>query len=337
MVLYLKEIRGVVMSSRLDRSYLENTDKEPLSTPTRSSRNSRLYKEVYGKYGDLDNLPLEDNTDEIDMERLREIISNTGHNDKEEKVTYQSLNVLEERKRKIDEQKVYDINKILEKAKYENNKLKEPVKNGNTLTITRDLLSTLSDCRDLNFKDLHEKQVSAESEPKMIKEELVEAVVAEGIEAVSEVNTTNEDNLSMTRELKFKNLEKEVNEEIASSTTDLSLDLFDDLKPTGNTIVTKPIKEDEVSIVSIKSDMHSGDTSDIDIIKSTVTSTKDSLDSDFFTSSYAFSKSDFNSDDDDFFEEKKGTGIFKIILLFLAIFIFAGVIVYFIGTYGMGM
>lgn len=324
------------MSSRLDRSYLENTDKEPLSAPTRSSRNSRLYKEVYGKYGDLDNLPLDDNTDEIDMERLREIISNTSHNDKEDKATYQSLNILEERKRKIDEQKVYDINKILEKAKYENNKLKDPVNNGDTLTITRDLFSTLSDCRDLNFRDLPKKQVSEEVELKVVSEQIVETVTSESIEESIDVNINSEDNLSMTRELKFKNLEKEVNEEIASSTTELSLDLFDDLKPTGNTIVTKPIKEDEVSIVSIKSDIHSGDTSDIDIIKSTVTSTSNNLDNDFFTSSYAFSKNDFTSDDD-FFEEKKGSGIFKIILLFLAIFVFAGVIVYFVGTYGMGL
>jgi hypothetical protein len=77
--------------------------------------------------------------------------------------------------------------------------------------------------------------------------------------------------------------------------------------------------------------MHSSDTRDIDIIKS-----DKKEDNDFFTSSYEFSKKDFTVDED--FEDLKNKGgITKIILLVLAITVFIGVIVYFIGTYGLGI
>ena len=60
------------MDSRSNRYYTENNDDNIPST--RSSRNKKLYKEVYGRYNDLDNLPLEDNTDEIDMAKLKELV-----------------------------------------------------------------------------------------------------------------------------------------------------------------------------------------------------------------------------------------------------------------------
>ena len=81
-----------------------------------------------------------------------------------------------------------------------------------------------------------------------------------------------------------------------------------------------------------KEDIRSKDTSDIDIIK---TKPQNNMDNDFFTSSYEFSKKDFA--DDDFYYTKKGSAIFKILLLFLAIMIFIGVIIYFISTYGLGV
>ena len=96
------------MDSRSNRYYTENNIN---STPTRSSRNKRLYKEVYGKYNDLENLPLEDNTDEIDMAKLKELV--LSEQKSKSNTIKENLNILEQRKRNIDEQKVYDINKIL--------------------------------------------------------------------------------------------------------------------------------------------------------------------------------------------------------------------------------
>ena len=96
------------MESRAEKYYQEDYNENP--PLSRSSRNSKLYRSVYGKYQDLDNLPIEDNTDEIDMDKLKELVSNM--NNKENKIQHNNynLNILEQRKRNIDEQKVYDIN-----------------------------------------------------------------------------------------------------------------------------------------------------------------------------------------------------------------------------------
>ena len=275
--------------------------------PSRSARNARLYKEVYGKYSDLDHLPLEDNTDEIDMDKLQEILY--GSKAKEQRIEEENqLNVIEQRKRNIDEQRVYDINKILEKAKYENHKLRDNVP---TSKIDTSILSTL-ESRDVS-----------------------EDEVLELSDSYANKKTEDDDNLSMTRELKFKELSLDVNQqsnplmEHVMPDSDLSLDLLQDLKPTENTIITSPIRDTSVSKDIPKLDkieeinFHSGDTRDIDIIKK-------GKDDDFFTSSYEFSDSDFLDG------PVKSNGVFKIVLLILAIIVFAGVIAYFVINYGFG-
>lgn len=295
------------MESRTEKYYNDNSSSYGSS---RSERNERLYKQVYGKYGDLDNLPMDDNTDEIDMERLRELLLNSNKKE-EEKEVRSSLNVLEQRKRNIDEQRVYDINKILERAKNENSKLKDT--STNLYKTNRNILTTLGSSELL---------VNEVKEANMDYKERVSS---------NKALVENEEKLSMTRELKYQNL---MNEE-DNNNSDMSLDLFEDLKPTGNTIVTKPIKEESVEVKQVEGDIHSSDTRDIDIIK---TSPQKQNESDFFTNSYEFSKKDFASDDDDFFDSgSKAGGFFKVLLLILMIIVFAGVIVYFVGTYGMGM
>ena len=306
------------MESRVKKYYAESQEQaiEPSSHSTRSSRNARLYKHVYGKYGDLDNLPIEDNTNEIDMEKLRELVLN-NNSKKEEREIKENLNILEQRKRRIDEQKLYDINKILEKAKYENNKLKEPI--SNITKPQRDILSTLQST-ELSLEEIRKANEKYQEQPNEFYNK----------------TKTPEEELAMTRELKYKNLELEQAPEPPTqnnaNTNSLSFDLFEDLKPTGDTITTKPITSETVSTNLIKSDIHSGDTRDIDIIKNS----PQTMSNDFFTNSYEFSQKDF-ADDDDFFDTPKKGGIFKIILLILAIFIFTGVIIYFVGTYGLGL
>ena len=86
------------------------------------------------------------------MEKLRELVS-INNTAKESEQLKQNLNILEQRKRRIDEQKLYDINKIIEKAKYENNKLKEPKLN--TQKTKRDLLSTLGSA-ELSLEEIEE-------------------------------------------------------------------------------------------------------------------------------------------------------------------------------------
>ena len=275
--------------------------------PTRSARNARLYKEVYGKYDDLNNLPLEDNTDEIDMQKLQELLRKNKQQSSSIEPAKQT-NILEQRKRNIDEQKVYDINKILEKAKYENNKLKNTK---DSKKIDTSILSTLQS-----------REVSVDELNSLYKNNLKQQ--------------QKEEELSMTRELKFKELSKEVDNnplmEHVMPNNDLSLELFENLKPTENTITTKPIKNKQATPENTKNikeeiDVHSGDTRDIDIIK--LPNNNDN-ENDFFTSTYEFSDKDFLDG------TKKSYGILKIILLFLAIVIFAGVIAYFVINYGMG-
>ncbi len=296
------------MASRVDKYYIDNGNSGTLST--RSSRNARLYKEVYGKYDDLDNLPIEDNTDEIDMEKLKELVLSSNREKKVREYNNNSdfSNI---KKRNIDEKRVYDINKMLEKAKYENSKLKDSVTTRN-LKISSDILSTLENS-DITIEDIRK---DAQKYEKKFEDK--------------------DDELSMTRELKFKNLsldniKENSNEFKVMPTNDLSLDLFSDLKPTENTVVTKPISNTN-SINVTKDNFHSSDTSDIDVIK---TQSNKKIDNDFFTSSYEFSKKDFTSDDD-FDEDSKSSGLVKILLLFLFIGVLVGVIIYFIYTYGLG-
>lgn len=304
------------MESRTEKYSKEDSYQQTETNLTRSNRNARLYRQVYGKYEDLDNLPIDDNTDEIDMEKLRELVLNSNQK-QEEKEVRENLNILEQKKRKIDEQRIYDINKILEKAKYENNKLKATTNAINNSKSNRNILSTL-ESTELSLAEI-QKESEKYQQNQNEKENLVE------------------EQLSMTRELKYQSLIQEENKSselpTTSTASDLSLDLFDDLKPTGNTIVTKPIKEDNnLEKKRVREDFHSTDTKDIDIIKPE----QKNIESDFFTSSYEFSKKDFTQDDDFYEAENKG-GICKILLLILAITIFIGVIVYFIGTYGLGI
>ena len=135
------------MDSRSNRYYAES-DNDSIPS-TRSNRNKKLYKEVYGKYNDLDNLPLEDNTDEIDMAKLKELV--LSEKTPKDNIVKENLNIIEQRKRNIDEQKVYDINKILEKAKYENDKLKETTQPAPR--INKQILNTLQST-ELSLEEL---------------------------------------------------------------------------------------------------------------------------------------------------------------------------------------
>ena len=314
------------MSSRME--FCKENDNY-MSQQSRTTKNARLYKEVYGKYEDLDNLPIEDNTDEIDIETLKELISNNHHQDEHQSLR-EELNILDTRKRKIDEQKIYDINKILEKAKNDNNKLKETTVRESI--INKNILSTL-ESKEISLKEIKEASIKYDQAKQEEPKEIINKY-----EENKETITPQEElaELTMTREFRFKELSKEVEKfnsnpliEQVMPNNDLSLDLFEELKPTGNTIVTKPIKEEQ-----IPTNIHSSDTRDIDIIKPASSNLEE-----FFTNSYEFSKKDFAnlSEEDDFFDKKKDNNVFKIILLILAIIAFAGAIVYFIKNYGLGL
>lgn len=291
------------MVSRVDK-YNDSDYSEDTSNQSRLTRNSRLYQEVYDKTGDLKNLPLADNSRDIDITKLKEIISNMDDENKSDISKDYDSSFWENKKRNIDENKIYDINKLLEKAKYENGKLKET--HSDLLKTSKHILSKLDIDDDFKIED--------------------DTIINE-----DDDNAINND-LEMTREIKFHSKNKSVDPliEQVMPDNDLAMDLFFDLKPTGDTIVTEPIREDRLSDSQEIDLKKIEDTSDIDVIKD---NTK-RIDKDFFTSSYEFSSKDF-SDDDDFEDDSKGN-IIKIIFLIIGILLLVGVIVYFVINFGFG-
>lgn len=312
------------MNSRMEKYYNE------MPMTRRTSRNKELYKEVYGNYSSLENLPIADNTNEIDMEQLQEMVKreNVKQMPKEETSHMIATKIKEE----DDHYKVYDINKILEQAK-SNYRPKEEKK---IISPTYKFLSTL---------------------------ESNELPVTEVKKALEDENTDKEE-LYMTRELKFKDKRLEVTKEIDTIKEEQQekeydsspLDLFEDLKPDGNTFISEPVKVEKDSIFAnseindveekpIIKEIPSTNTKeeknikDINVIKEeTFKNANNNIDNDFYTSSYKFSKKDFIDDDDNFLDiTKKSHSAIKVILLLIAIFALTTVIYYFISKYGIGV
>ena len=296
----------------------------------RTSRNKELYKEVYGNYSSLENLPIADNTNEIDMEQLQEIVKreNVKQMPKEESSHMIATKIKEE----DNPYKVYDINKILEQAKS-------------------------------NYRPKEEKKIVSPTYKFLSTLESNELPVTEVKKALEDENTDKEE-LYMTRELKFKDKRLEVTKEIDTIKEEQQekeydsspLDLFEDLKPDGNTFISEPVKVEKDSIFAnseiddaeekpIIKEIPSTNTKeeknikDINVIKEeTFKNANNNIDNDFYTSSYKFSKKDFIDDDDNFLDiTKKSHSAIKVILLLIAIFALTTVIYYFISKYGIGV
>lgn len=106
------------MESRMEKYY-----KEDISAFERSKKNEKLYKELSREISEMDNLPVPDNSNEIDLEGLKQIISSRDEyrKSKELEKTFISNRPLVDDKTK-NEHKVYDINVLLENAKNELNR-----------------------------------------------------------------------------------------------------------------------------------------------------------------------------------------------------------------------
>ena len=106
------------MESRMEKYY-----KEDISAFERSKKNERLYRELTKEISEMDNLPIPDNSNEIDMDGLKQIIYSRDEyrKSKELEKTFVSNGPLVEDKPK-EKSKVYDINVLLENAKNEVNR-----------------------------------------------------------------------------------------------------------------------------------------------------------------------------------------------------------------------
>lgn len=298
------------MESRMDKYYRE--DENP--SMQRSSKNAKLYRDVYSDYDNLENLPIPDNTNVIDMPELRKLMRGEEDNNRRIRESKYEESV----KEKVDPDKIYDINKLLEHARSENNKLKD---NKHYDTSNYKILETFGDkVEPIDYDNEEDNEIE------------------------------KEDILSQTRELKYQTkkisdnpvIEQIIPEDSKEfNTASLSLDILSDLKPTGDTGVTEPAKnpdfekiyEEEIEKkVDVKEEEVEED-SDVDIIKEDVSKEeKIEKDASFYTDLYKFSSKDFEDDDED--DESKGGVIFKIILLFIFICACCFAIFYFITNYG---
>lgn len=150
------------MESRMEKYYKENPEYYK-----RSKRNEALYRDITRDMNDLDNLPIPDNSNEIDIDGLKQIISSR---DKYRKAKDMGRTVTRERvveEPKEDKRRVYDINVLLETAKNEVNKNNEvegkKLINANFLTDLDDAnvpSNDLVEVSEVTSENEKEKEVS---------------------------------------------------------------------------------------------------------------------------------------------------------------------------------
>lgn len=105
------------MESRMEKYY-----EKDLSSFERTKKNQELYKDVSKEISDLENLPIPDNSNEIDLDGLKKIIYSRD----EYRKSKEKEKVLEEEPiLKREDKRVYDINVLLENAKNEINRSNE--------------------------------------------------------------------------------------------------------------------------------------------------------------------------------------------------------------------
>lgn len=148
------------MESRMEKYY-----KDDLSTLNRSKKNEELYKDISREISDLENLPIPDNSNEIDIDGLKQIISSRDEyrKSKELNKTFISEKPLIEEPKK-ENKKVYDINVLLENAKNEVNRNSD-VKGEKR--IKANFLTSLEDANIPNNDDAIELSASVFEEKKI--------------------------------------------------------------------------------------------------------------------------------------------------------------------------
>ena len=128
------------MESRMEKYY-----KDDLSNFERTRRYENLYKDVTGELSKMDKLPVPDNANEIDLNGLKEIISSRDEYRKNKELSRtMRMNIQDEIEEEVKKQdnKIYDINVLLENAKSEINRSASVT--GNRL-INANFLTTMED------------------------------------------------------------------------------------------------------------------------------------------------------------------------------------------------
>lgn len=258
------------MASRMDRY------NESKNNITRSAKHQNMYNSISSSnYLNYEKLPVSSNVNEIDINTLKKIATNRDEYRKLKELEDTMVikrNKIIERKEEVKEEKIRDINELIEKARGEREKL---------MGVQEKISNT-----HYNFLNSLEANEDYEKLEKEKQKEL--------------------DKLEMTRQYKFQTKRLNENptiEQIMSDTAKLSLEILEDFKPSDNTVVTKPVSEEEKRNYEIK---------EMD--------KKEEKDSDFYSNTYTFSKKDFFGDGE-LDESKKSNIVWKVILVILTIVI----------------
>lgn len=220
---------------------------------SRSKRNASLYKEIYDDFDNLEDLPVSNNTNEIDISNLKSLIGNDLPDSKKEDKELEIREI--DNQRENDEDRIYDINTLLEKAKEENAKIKKDV------IIDRSIPNYLAKLdSDILTKEIISNYDGEEDDDTPI---------------IKETDLVTSSSIS-----------------VSMNTASLSLDILSDLKPSGNTMVTDPIIEDEDKKIK-----------------------------EFYSGKFEFNNADFESDesDNDFDDLKSNHTFLKILLIIIGL------------------
>lgn len=201
------------MKSRMDRYARDNSD------AYRTKKNETLYEEIYEKTLPSSNVALLDNESEIDITKLQDLIKQRdGYKRiKEfEEVLLKPELPKEEEEYDIYEDidnKIYDINAILEEARSK----REPNSREKYRNLKNTQYNILS---NLNFdEEDYEEEMDTDF---FTKDKTMRELMTELNEKTTKITNKTREN------------------------TKTSLDLFDNLKGNGDTVLTKPIKSDDV-------------------------------------------------------------------------------------------
>ena len=165
------------MSSRMDK-YKDQANEDMV--PTRSDKNKELYKQIYNAYDEFENLIVPSNAREIKPSELKKVITSrqeyrqkkdyddiTSKEPKTNNMIIRKEKILEEQKQ---EEEIYDINELLNKATSENKKpeLIEP-----TLSNEDYLKKLKLDSRKTNIEQVKEMYEDIQEEAKEEDEALM--------------------------------------------------------------------------------------------------------------------------------------------------------------------
>ncbi len=125
------------MESRMEKYYTKD-----LSSFERSKKNQELYKDISKEISDLENLPIPDNSNEIDLDGLKKIIYSRDEYRKTKELEKPQINEEQLVEKNPKETKIYDINVLLENAKNEINRSNEVT---NTKRINHNFLTNLEE------------------------------------------------------------------------------------------------------------------------------------------------------------------------------------------------